>query len=313
MTSIRIVSDVHLEFHSDFGKKFIQHLCDAQGAEMLIIAGDFAPLGTKSIPVELYFRELCDAYKHVFYVTGNHEFYHTSYPIVDKVLCEISGLLHNFHWLNNSSVDIDGIRFGGTTLWFKETPDTDVLAYRLNDFSLIKGFSSWVYLENKRATDFIKKNAKSLDVMVTHHLPAQASVAKRFKNDRMNCFFTCDVMEHIRDSKIKLWVHGHTHDSCAYRVNDTYVVCNPYGYQGHEVNHSFDLNTIVELDMASRYKVLKFVEDTSTSYAVFNEVDVRLEKVNDIIPQGFAQPIISGLSLEEARYFKSQLDEGKLV
>jgi Icc-related predicted phosphoesterase len=29
-----------------------------------------------------------------------------------------------------------------------------------------------------------------------------------------------------------LWLHGHTHGSCDYKLGDTRVVCNPMGYPG---------------------------------------------------------------------------------
>jgi len=34
--------------------------------------------------------------------------------------------------------------------------------------------------------------------------------------------------------QIKLWIHGHTHESFDYMVGDTRIVCNPRGYIGYE-------------------------------------------------------------------------------
>ena len=43
----------------------------------------------------------------------------------------------------------------------------------------------------------------------------------------------------------QLWVHGHVHNSCDYKVGDaTRIVCNPHGY-GDE-NPRFDGSLVVE-------------------------------------------------------------------
>jgi Icc-related predicted phosphoesterase len=42
-----------------------------------------------------------------------------------------------------------------------------------------------------------------------------------------------------------LWVHGHVHNSCDYRVGATRVVCNPHGY-GLE-NPNFNAALVVEI------------------------------------------------------------------
>ena len=48
---------------------------------------------------------------------------------------------------------------------------------------------------------------------------------------------------------MKLWVHGHTHDSFDYEVNGTRVLCNPRGYakDGRNENARFDVNLCVDV------------------------------------------------------------------
>jgi hypothetical protein len=60
-------------------------------------------------------------------------------------------------------------------------------------------------------------------------------------------FFLCDVRKLIETAQPALWIHGHTHESCDYQIGRTRVVCNPYGYAGHEVNRAFDPGKCVEL------------------------------------------------------------------
>ena len=57
----------------------------------------------------------------------------------------------------------------------------------------------------------------------------------------------------------RLWIHGHTHDSCDYRLGDSRrsvrVVCNPRGYpvlwfKDEFENARFDPALLVEIDGA---------------------------------------------------------------
>jgi hypothetical protein len=60
----------------------------------------------------------------------------------------------------------------------------------------------------------------------------------------MNACFVSDA-EHLIDGRLaRRWIHGHTHDSFAYSVNGTRVLCNPRGYAKDGVNENrlFDAN-----------------------------------------------------------------------
>ena len=46
----------------------------------------------------------------------------------------------------------------------------------------------------------------------------------------MNAFFVCHMAAHVRERQPKLWIHGHSHDRCDYRLVQTRVVANPPGY-----------------------------------------------------------------------------------
>jgi len=242
---IQVISDIHTEFHRDRGTKFVTEL-PADNVDVLIVAGDFGTIDT------LYntLKVLCERYPHVVYVTGNHEYYNSTREIVHRSLQKVSKRFSNFHWLKNSAVEIDGKRFVGSTMWFPNSHDAWALEDRLNDFSLIEKFSEWVYKENDKAQNYLNRNVKEGDIVITHHLPSWASIADEFKGSRFNCYFVCDMSETILDNKPALWVHGHTHESCDYKLGDTRVVCNPYGYSHAGAglrNRAFDRNFIVEV------------------------------------------------------------------
>lgn len=53
----------------------------------------------------------------------------------------------------------------------------------------------------------------------------------------------------LEKENVKLWIHGHTHDSMDTEINGTGVVCNPRGYNefGKFENKNFDENLVIEL------------------------------------------------------------------
>jgi predicted phosphodiesterase len=69
-----------------------------------------------------------------------------------------------------------------------------------------------------------------------------------YEGEISNPYFLCDVEELIRSRKPTLWIHGHTHKSRDYRIEDTRVVCNPFGYVAQEENEDFDSFLTVEVD-----------------------------------------------------------------
>jgi Icc-related predicted phosphoesterase len=99
----------------------------------------------------------------------------------------------------------------------------------------------------KKMLDYIKivttmvPESKQKYVVVGHHAPSKASTHPRYLNDTtMNGAYSSDLCEFILDRpQIKLWVHGHTHDSFDYMIGSTRVVCNPRGYDGHERQADF--------------------------------------------------------------------------
>lgn len=240
--NIRVVSDIHTEFHADGGKGWVQSQ-DPTGVDVLVIAGD---LGTmREVPNVL--AALCKVYPHVVYVNGNHELYGTSFPEVAAARQKLDEALPNLHWLHNAVTEIQGQRFVGTTMWFRDHPMNIFYRERMNDFYSIKGFSPRVYPENREAVKFLRGSIREGDVVVTHHLPSDRSVDRRYRNSDMNRFYVCHMEGTIEIKKPALWCHGHSHASNDYMLGNTRIISNPFGYQGHDLNPSFDEALIVAL------------------------------------------------------------------
>jgi hypothetical protein len=49
----------------------------------------------------------------------------------------------------------------------------------------------------------------------------------------------------MNNPQIKVWTHGHTHETFDYMVGTTRIVCNPRGYDGYEERaYNFKLEVI---------------------------------------------------------------------
>ena len=89
--------------------------------------------------------------------------------------------------------------------------------------------------ENSRAwlRDELPKGDPAKTVVITHHFPHQNSCAPQWLDDPLTSIFGSALPEDILLGA-ELWIHGHTHDSCDYRLADANrsvrIVCNPRGY-----------------------------------------------------------------------------------
>ena len=73
-------------------------------------------------------------------------------------------------------------------------------------------------------------------VVVGHHAPSKLSTKPKYQDDVMvNGAYSSDLSDFILDRPmIKVWTHGHTHDTFDYMLGSTRIVCNPRGYDGYE-------------------------------------------------------------------------------
>jgi hypothetical protein len=87
-------------------------------------------------------------------------------------------------------------------------------------------------------------------VVITHHAPSRKSIHPRFEGSLLNACFVSDAERLLGAARIRLWVHGHTHDTFDYLVKGTRVVCNPRGYAKGGVNENlrFDPNLTIDID-----------------------------------------------------------------
>jgi len=256
---IHLVSDLHLEFapYTD-GKP--------KGTDVVIAAGDIIS-GPKG-PFML--REIFGDHVPIIYIAGNHEFYGHEYH---KNLLEIRNYaeMYNVHFLDNDSVEINGVTFVGGTLWSDYNLYGDkgsamnAAARSMNDFRRITYCKRGVYRKLEPADtltmheEAIEKfrligESKTTDklVVVSHMAPHPGSIHKKYSGESVNPYYASDLSEVMMDLKPDLWVHGHMHNSFDYIVgNTTRVVCNPRGYvvarTGERENLEYNPNLLIDI------------------------------------------------------------------
>ena len=246
---IQYASDLHLEF----GSRPLQK-SDIRG-DILVLAGDIAGKPRK---LTQYLHSLAGTIP-ILYVMGNHEFYGHDFArdlgTYQKAVKTPTG---GVHFLENRSFEIGGIRFLGCTLWtdFFDGRQGKAAERGMTDFHVIT-----LEGDKLRWTDVVYRHRGSLawlrkeletpfsgpTVVITHTAPSALSNPPQFAGSPISGSFYSNLDELIEEMGPALWIHGHMHDSSDYLIGKTRVVCNPFGYDGIEVNVDWDPEAMVEV------------------------------------------------------------------
>lgn len=241
---IQYFSDIHLEFGD----------CEypETDADIVIAAGDIG------VDVDAI-KWLAKAPSPVIYVAGNHEYYSGDLILTRKRL-EQAAAEAKIDFLENMRVDLDDVRFLGTTLWTgyngADPGIMEEMVHIMNDFNYIENDGvplhpedivaihqdSLAWLEVQLAAEH-----KGKTVVITHHAPTMKSWAGESEEDLRRYAYCNDLAALLRKYPVDLWVHGHIHRVADYRVGGTRVVCNPRGYYGHQEIEGYDPYRIIEI------------------------------------------------------------------
>lgn len=238
-----LASDLHLYY----GPVFLENTEDA---DVLVLAGDIYEAELLPTPdlefnyIRVFFRDIASKFKHVLWVAGNHEHYGTMYPTAhDKIRRWLKDdpLLTNIQFLEQQTVEVEGVLFHGTTLWTDIKKHDPLIAqqvafgiFGMNDFSEIQGWNTYVQYHVFKSSFYWLSSALKLDkknVVITHHHPCSLSIGNHYFGDPLNYAYFTELSEFIFDhQEIKFWCCGHIHEHKYYSIDETYVVCNPRGY-----------------------------------------------------------------------------------
>lgn len=276
-TRLRFISDIHLEkyLRSEWlhiwGHELIDYLVppgEDDSNTVLCLAGDIAMPQVLHVPVDCpigtFFEQMCERFRMVIYIAGNHEFYGGSYPSsfieMERVLREEFDC-PNLHILRPGQMrlDVDNITIVGTTLWTdhdRGNPLVRLAAVQyMSDFQYIRDDDTGrlITAEDRERHHKLEldeflghiRAATSVDgrqvVVLTHHALTPLSTHERYKRSatdahRNFCYYT-DLTNVMIDLGPQLCVHGHTHDPFDYEIGGVRFVANPFGYPHEPRGH----------------------------------------------------------------------------
>ena len=269
-------SDIHIEFAP-------VEIYNTEKADVLILAGDIIVasrlydrnekhyLGDREFSVgssdrfHLFFQQVCEEFKDVIFILGNHESYHFDIAETYSYLKEKFSYLKNLHILEKEKLVLNDVTFLAGTMWTNfNNYDPIAMSYiqwRMNDFQIIKNSnrkqdlyltSVWspedAYKDHLEFMSFVNKELSDEDVrkvvMVTHHCPSSVCVPEKYKGEvKMNPGYVSNLEDFILDNpKITHWVCGHSHRRLDAMIGSTNLVMNCRGYfPMEETSQTFSL------------------------------------------------------------------------
>ena len=246
---IQIASDLHLElWHRDLPSPTHQFAPD-RTRDLLILAGDIVN-GKRKFGLPFIRREL--GISPVIFVPGNHEYYHATKPDVDAFWRAFADANEGFHYLNDDTAEIQGLRFYGAE-WCSDFWGDPMHHARytmmISDFTLTKDWNTFKHAEEfRRVSENITAQAGKVDVVVTHFPPTLEAIDQELYNgDPFNPYFINDAKPLVQYVGAKLWVSGHTHSPFDYQAGATRVVGNPRGYKEEPPRPGFSVMKTVEV------------------------------------------------------------------
>ena len=257
---IQILSDLHVECDGNTTPPL------AAGAELVILAGDLAPVHTRRV-VDIAKRWA--GADRILYVSGNHEYYGSDIEAGRRELAR-QCVEHGVTLLDRSAVTIDNVRFIGATLWTDFRLEASALGEAwahheasqtvpdfigaIRDSKAPGGLLTTQETARRHGEDraFIERElGKARDegltpLVITHHAPSPRCIRPWYEKSRWNPAFASNLDALIEKYEPVLWVHGHMHDPVDEWVGTTRIIANPHGYSRVE-GHTFNPALVVDV------------------------------------------------------------------
>lgn len=235
----KILSDQHLEFRRPLERAYLDAMHREYSDDLLIVAGDLEVIGVSSL---VSFQALCCKHKQVIYVPGNHDYYGSTWEATERLLRSFELQISNLKILRSGDIfEWGGRRFLGDTMWVRTNRDLIDTRNFINDSYQIADFFAGMRERNDRFLEFLDRELQEEDIVITHHLPSEASTPPMFRGSPTQPWFVCDMEHLIFERNPAAWIHGHTHTCCEYLLGaQTKVICNPCGYPGELGENRWD-------------------------------------------------------------------------
>ena len=250
---LQYASDLHLEFPQN--KKFLKSNPIQPVGDVLLLAGDIMLFAQMDKHAD-FFSYLSDNFKTTYWLPGNHEYYHSD-------IKERSGYLNekirdNVFLVNNTTIQIEKVRFIFSTLWTKISPGNQFeISQRLSDFHTIKvgdrGLTPEHYnFLHEQCISFLKKEFSKekpgKTIVITHHVPTFLNYPEKFKGDVLNEAFGIELFDLIEAHGFDYWIYGHSHhNTIDFEIGNTKMRTNQMGYVEFNEQKGFNEGEIIEI------------------------------------------------------------------
>jgi predicted MPP superfamily phosphohydrolase len=241
------MSDLHIESMDDVPpvEDFVTP-CE----DILILAGDIGRIH-KFNQLRQFIKNLCDKFKTVIYILGNHEYYYVEgveFKTMDSLLEDLEKIKKensNLHVLNREHIIIDDVCFTGVTLWSQTSLEIPTGIVK------IKNINKYNYnFMHKKDVGYIEKMVKHCEVnklklvVISHHCPTYDLILHKQGYKYKSLYAT--NLDYLVD-KADVWIFGHSHRNFDYYTDqNTRIVSNQKGKHKDKIT-SFSKTKIIEI------------------------------------------------------------------
>ena len=249
---IKCDSDIHIGILEVYDTP--EYIPDLKDIDVYILAGDVCEEKNSRI----WIANLCKNNPNTNFieVAGNHLYYRGNIEKCHARRIELQESLPNYHFLENDSVIINGVRFIGACLWTDMNKRDENIIHNawkcMNDYRKITYTSNYIRLSpyrtialHEKSKEYIFKtlnNSKEPCIVVTHHQPfiseIQDDLSYAYMSDMDKEFNKCQNLPYI-------WFSGHTHLSHditkEYKHGNVRFISNQRAYPS-EYNENKNIN-----------------------------------------------------------------------
>jgi len=231
-----LISDLHIDLWRD-------NIKDWRGlgtSLVCVVAGD---VSKDTRLTASFVKHLCDSYKHVMFIDGNHE-HKASYGDLARAQLDLEhalGSCDNLTYLADATAVIDGTAFIGANGWwtfdFPELAGSDGRMMCMDQFCHKEGLrmrdAVGIWTAAQEQAEFLGNAVAMLNakddvgeiVLVTHTVPRHDLIIPSLNDDIVDWSKTGnssmrDVLHADIDGKISTWCFGHYHSQHVDTVKD---------------------------------------------------------------------------------------------
>ena len=233
--TFQIASDLHIEYKQNEIPEPTEFITPE--AEILILPGDIGSL-YKIEQLSGFLLKVCQMFKIVLYVPGNHEWYHIepysqlSMNALEIRMQKLEQSIDNLFVLNRNSVIINDVCIAGATLWSDPKCKVPPFIVRIPEMK-----TNFYKKLHKKDLKYIESmidycQEKNIKLLVVSHHPPTNEVLKYYSNKK-NPFvslYSTNLDYLLTKNKVNMWICGHTHKNFNFTTkNGTRVISNQKG------------------------------------------------------------------------------------